>query len=90
MVAVLVPAEMSAPGMGFSFPLPAALADASASGTVRVTMTNGRKLPSWLRYMPHTQTFVVSATPVGALPVEVLVRIGGESWTVLISEQQPR
>jgi filamentous hemagglutinin family protein len=90
MVAVLVPAEMSAPGMGFSFPLPAALADASASGTVRVTMTNGRKLPSWLRYMPHTQTFIVTATPVGALPVEVLVRIGGESWTVLISEQQPR
>jgi filamentous hemagglutinin family protein len=88
MVAVLVPTDAAAPGMAFSFPLPHALADAAETESVRVSRLNGAKLPSWLRYVPDTRMFLITAAPEGALPIEVLVRIGGRSWKVLITGQQ--
>jgi hypothetical protein len=53
-----------------------------------VSRLNGAKLPSWLRYVPDTRMFLITAAPEGALPIEVLVRIGGRSWKVLITGQQ--
>jgi hypothetical protein len=87
MIAVLVPAELAAPGTGFSFKLPPEVAESAESGTVRVSRADGRKLPAWLRYLPHNQALAVSAAPAGALPIEVLVRIGGQRWTLLIAPQ---
>jgi hypothetical protein len=37
-----------------------------------------------------TKTFVVTAMPAGALPIEMLVRIGAQRWTVLITERTGR
>jgi hypothetical protein len=85
MVSVELPAQIAGPGMPFSFPLPAELSEAAATAPVRVSLNNGAPLPSWLRYLPLEKSFVANSTPAGALPLEVLVRIGDRSWTVLIS-----
>jgi hypothetical protein len=86
LVAVLVPALASA--QGFSFPLPAALADAAAQGDVHVTLASGAPLPDWLRYLPATRSFVAAAAPpAGALPIEVVVEIGERQWIVSIAAQ---
>jgi len=85
MVSVELPAQIATPGMPFRFPLPAELSQAAATTPVQVTLSNGAPLPSWLRYVPIEKSFVANSTPAGALPLEVLVRIGDRSWTVLIS-----
>jgi len=90
MVTVALPRQIVAPGMAFSFPLPAELSQAADAAPVRVTLPNGTALPSWLRYAPREKSFVANATPAGALPIEVLVHIGARSWTVVISEQRPK
>jgi hypothetical protein len=86
MVSVLVPEATVTSGNGFTFPLPHPAAEAAAAGDTSVTLMNGKRLPGWLQYMPTTQTFVVTAAPAGALPVEVLVRVGTQHWRVLITE----
>jgi hypothetical protein len=86
MLSVLVPEAVVISGKGFSFPLPNAVAEAAAAGDVRVTYRNGKPLPAWLQYVPTTRTFVATAVPTGALPIEALVRIGTQSWRVLITE----
>jgi hypothetical protein len=65
--------------------LPEELVAAAAAGRVRATLMNGGPLPSWLRYVRGSKTFLVSAMPAGALPMDVLVRIGAQSWTVRIT-----
>ena len=86
MVSVLVPEATVTSGKGFTFPLPHPAAEAAAAGDTRVTLMNGKRLPAWLQYTPTTQTFVVTAAPAEALPVEVLVRVGTQHWRVLITE----
>jgi filamentous hemagglutinin family protein len=84
-VSVSVPETIVSSGNGFSFPLPAAVAEAAASGNTTVTLANGKRLPRWLRYVSDTRSFVANAAPAGALPVEVLVRTGSQRWTVVIT-----
>jgi hypothetical protein len=85
LVSVQVPEDVFWSGTAFTFPLPAALSEAAGSKDVRVTLRNGSALPSWLRYVPITKTFVATATPPDALPIEVLVYIGKQSWIVTIT-----
>jgi hypothetical protein len=82
-----VPEEIVASAKGFSFPLPAALLEAASGQEVEVSRANGKRLPPWLRYVPGSRTFMASAVPAGALPIEVLVRIGTQRWTVQIAER---
>jgi hypothetical protein len=87
-IAVSVPRDMATAGSGFSFPLPAQIAETAAGNVpVRVTTLTGDPLPSWLRYVPETRTFVASAVPDGAFPIQILVSIGGQRTTVVISER---
>jgi hypothetical protein len=88
MVSVLVPHDIFWSGMAFSFPLPAAISEAVSGQAVRVTLVNGTPLPSWLRFMPLSKSFVAHGTPADALPIEVQVHIGEETWTVLITKPQ--
>jgi hypothetical protein len=84
-IAVSVPQDIVASGKGFSFPLPVALVEAAATDKVQVTLTNGKRLPSWLRYVRGTHSFVASAAPAGALPITVVISIGTRRWTVQIA-----
>jgi hypothetical protein len=90
LVTVSVPESLIASGAGFSFALPAEIREAARSGGVRVTLKSGKRLPAWLRYIPKTQTFVASAAPASALPMELLARTGAMSWIVEIKEDSDR
>jgi hypothetical protein len=86
-VTVSVPKELATKGTGFVFPLPTQIAEAVGDSSVRVTLTDGRPLPGWLRYQPDTKTFSASAVPDGAFPIQLIVVIGGRSTTIVISER---
>ena len=89
LVAVSVPQELTSAGTSFSFALASnvieAAANAGGDGAVRVTRMNGKRLPTWLRYVASTHSFIVSSMPAGALPIDALVRVGSQSWKMVIS-----
>jgi len=90
MVTVTVPKDTATSGSGFSFPLPEQLAQAAsatAGTTVTVTTITGDPLPGWLQFVPESNTFVATAVPDGAFPIQVLVIIGGQRTVVVISER---
>ena len=83
-VSVTIPQTVIDSGNGFSFALPTELRDAAATGTVRIIL-QGKRLPSWLRYSKANRTLsTTNAMPPGALPMQLLVRIGDRSWTMSI------
>jgi hypothetical protein len=87
-VSVLIPKDMAAAGSGFSFPLPAQVANtAGKNAVISVSTVSGQPLPGWLKFNPETMTFVASAVPDGAFPMQVVVTIGGRSTTIVISER---
>ena len=86
-VAVLVPKSLLESGKGFGFPLPAEMAAMLGADQATVTLLDGQPLPTWLSYQAAAKNFGVTSVPAGALPLQVLVRIGGQRWTVVISER---
>ncbi|NVO06066.1 MAG: hypothetical protein HXX19_09135, partial [Rhodoferax sp.] len=74
-------------GNGISIPLPTQLASAAtgSNAVISVTTVNGGVLPAWLKFNPETKTFVATAVPDGALPMQVMVTINGQRTTVVIS-----
>ena len=76
-------------GTGFSFVLPISVRDLLATGAqVQVSLPDGGSLPAWLRFDPLTLRFDASATPAGALPMEVLLTAGDRRIRVVISERE--
>ena len=86
-VAVLVPKSMLEAGKGFGFPLPAEMAAMPGADQATITLLDGQPLPTWLSYQAAAKNFGVTSVPAGALPLQALVRIGGQRWTVVISER---
>jgi hypothetical protein len=79
---------MATAGAGFSFPLPMqVLADAAPNVSVQLTLLNGDPLPSWLRFVPETNTFVAAAVPAGGFPIQIIVTMGAKRTTIVISER---
>jgi hypothetical protein len=94
-VSVQLPKDMATSGTGFSFALPAQVtggdvAQNAASDTIKVTLVNGAKLPSWIKFDPEAKLFTASSVPDGAFPLQVLVTTGALSTTVVISERDQR
>ena len=86
-ISVAVPRELSS--SGFSFPLPQQVletADAAKTPIVATTLT-GSPLPSWVTYDAESKTFVATTVPEGGLPISVLVTVGDQRATVVISEK---
>lgn len=87
-VTVSLPKETATAGSGFTFPLPEQIAEMAVDNTpVQVTTLTGGPLPDWLIYAPDTKTFVASSVPDGAFPTQLLVTIGKQITTVVISER---
>ena len=85
-ISVTVPREMATAGSGFSFPLPPQVTEStSQNAAVSVTTMSGGPLPQWLRFIQESRTFVASAVPDGAFPMQVIVTTGGISTTIVIS-----
>jgi hypothetical protein len=88
MVSVTVPGDMISLGEQITIPLPGDLI--GAAGDMKTTLTNGKRLPSWLRYVASKRAFVIAAMPAGALPIDVLIRVGTQRWTMPITEHATR
>ena len=88
-VSVSVPKDMATAGSGFSFPLPAQVANTATGGNAVITVmtVTGQSLPGWIKFNPETKTFVASAVPDGAFPMQVVVTVAGRSTTIVISER---
>jgi hypothetical protein len=94
-VSVQLPKDMATSGTGFSFALPAQatggdVAQNVASDAIKVTLVNGAKLPSWIKFDPEAKLFTASSVPDGAFPLQVMVTTGALSTTVVISERDQR
>lgn len=89
-VTVALPKGTATSGQGFTFTLPDALFLSSPNGTqepqVQVRTASGGDLPSWLRFVASTRSFVASAVPDGAFPVQLDISIGTQTTRVVISE----
>ena len=83
-----VPEEVASARKPFAFGLPYSVTDEASNTEVRVTLVNGKRLPKWLKYSPATRTFVATAMPAGALPLEVLVTVGSKRTVVSVVERK--
>jgi hypothetical protein len=52
------------------------------------TLTNGSPLPGWLSFDPQSRVFTVTTVAPGALPLQVLVKIGDKQWTCYVTERK--
>jgi hypothetical protein len=89
---VALSSEAAAPGSSFSFSLVSHVPAATAinpNTDVRVTQMDGKPLPAWLRYDGATQTFVATAVPAGAFPLQLKVGVGGVETVMVINEKPP-
>jgi hypothetical protein len=70
---------------GFSFDLPRELIEeASTDQSISVSQMNGMPLPAWIHFVPERMRFEARSVPAGALPLKVLITIGGNSTVVVI------
>jgi hypothetical protein len=88
LITVAVSPEAAAPGKSFSFSIEAHVSAGSSANTdVRVTQMDGKPLPDWLRYEPETKTFVATAVPPGAFPLQLKVGVAGVETMMVINEK---
>jgi autotransporter-associated beta strand protein len=100
LINVSVPKDMASSSSGFSVALPIPVAASSAASSsvggavqaapassVRVTLSDGSALPSWIKFDATTATVSASAVPAGAFPLQIVVTVNGVSTTVVISEK---
>jgi hypothetical protein len=90
-VTVAVPRSVIDTAVEFRFPLPTASSGAPArydsTQDVRVTLMNGKPMPSWLKFRASTGMFQASGMPMHALPLQIVVHTSKESWAVVINER---
>lgn len=87
-ITVSLPKGTATSGNGFSFPLPEQVAAASTTGKpVKVTTMSGGPLPGWLRYDAKRKLFVATSVPDGAFPMQLLITVGAQNTTLVISER---
>lgn len=84
LVSVMVPKDQAGQGATFDIPLPAALLAAGGGAAVEVTLVDGSKLPEWLSYDERNRLLTAEDAPQGAIPLTLLVRQDGVSWTMEI------
>jgi hypothetical protein len=87
-VSVSVPEELVSSGKTFSFSLPAGVTDGAGKAKIRVTLANNKRLPSWLKFIPATRTFVATTMPGGSLPLKMLVKVGAKESIVSLVEHK--
>jgi hypothetical protein len=84
---------------GFSVALPIAVATAATTttvgvvvqstpaNTVKVSLSDGSALPSWIKFDSSTGTISASSVPAGAFPLQIVVTVKGVCTTVVITEK---
>ena len=57
-----------------------------ANAEVKATLSNDRPLPTWIKYDSVQGALVVEFTQATSLPVTVILNVGGQPVSVVISE----
>jgi len=87
LVNVVVPAPAVRGAAAVVVPLPTTVVQpATPAAGVRATLSNDRPLPGWIKYDAAQRALVVESTPATALPVTVILNIGGQRTSIVVSE----
>ena len=87
LVNVVVPAPAIRGAAAVVVPLPTTVVQpATPAAGVRATLSNDRPLPGWIKYDAAQRALVVESTPATALPVTVILNIGGQRTSIVVSE----
>lgn len=87
LVNVVVPQAAARGGATLVVALPESVVrPAAATTTVNATLSNDRPLPTWIKYDAGQRALVVESTPNTALPVTVILNVGGQRTNVVVSE----
>ena len=87
LVNVVVPPPVVRGAAPLVVALPTSVVPPTAPSTgVRATLTNDRPLPTWIKYDATQKALIVESTPATALPVTVVLSIGGQRTSVVVSE----
>jgi hypothetical protein len=87
LVNVVVPAPAVRGAAAVVVPLPTTVVQPSApSAGVRATLSNDRPLPGWIKYDASQRALIVESTPATALPVTVILNIGGQRTSIVVTE----
>ncbi len=89
-VTVLVPRGAASAGTGLTIALPEAVTSfaESAGLSVSVSLPDQQPLPEWIRYDPDTRSLIMGTVPADALPLSVVVNVGGQLTVIQITEAQ--
>ncbi len=84
---VTVPRGSQKFARGLTFSLPLEAMNVTGLTMVQATRVNGKSLPSWLRFAPESNSFIVNTTIAAFLPYKIRVTIGEKQWIVTIQER---
>ncbi len=84
---VTVPRGSQKFASGLTFSLPLEAMNVTGLTMVQATRVNGKSLPSWLRFAPESNSFIVNTTIAAFLPYKIKVTIGEKQWIVTIQER---
>jgi hypothetical protein len=89
LVAVVVPQGVTKAGTPVVLSLPETIvpqAPAGSSASMNVTLTNDRPLPNWIRFDAQQKVLVIESTAATSLPVTVVLTIGGQRTSIVVTE----
>jgi hypothetical protein len=61
-------------------------ANDSGNANVNATLSDDRPLPTWISYDAVQSALVVESTPATSLPVTVILNVGGQRTSIVVSE----
>ena len=89
LVAVVLPQGAAKAGSPVVLSLPETVMPQAATGagsSMNVTLTNDRPLPSWIRFDAQQKVLVIESTAATSLPVTVVLTIGGQQTSIVVTE----
>jgi hypothetical protein len=90
LVTVLVPRMTASASSGLVITLPESVTSfaGGVGQPVSVSLPGQLPLPEWIRYNADTRTLIMGTVPANALPLSVVVTVGGQTTVIQISEDQ--
>ena len=89
LVAVVVPQGVARAGSPVVLSLPETIvpqAPAGSTTSMNVTLTNDRPLPNWIRFDAQQKVLVIESTAATSLPVTVVLTVGGQRTSIVVTE----
>ena len=88
MLTVSLPGAIATAGSDFSFELPPSVKALIGNDLPVVSLSDGSRLPVWIRFNPATLFFEAQAVPGGAFPLQVLIATSKAKILIVISERK--